>query len=212
MDQIERILNENHDKYVEKMRRRKMQKKNIKTQPKKVTNKKYKNTGKRIKALIAAGIIVLGVGTSSYVIGHNKGYDKGFEEATTYSTITEEDISNRIKDTLVTEYATAAGVKKEEVKIDYDKIDSKSSKTTVGDSKNTFEYNEDLGSFSTGNLKAKGYRNLIDKYINAINNGADKRKLINLLKETEKFSKANDLKVDGDTLKEVKVKDDDEGR
>lgn len=207
MDPIERIVNENHKKYVEEM-----QEKNIKTQPKKVTNKKYKNTGKRIKALIAAGIIALGVGTSSYVIGHNKGYDKGFEEATAYSDKTEKDILEEIENKLAIEYATAAGVDPEEVKIDYDIIDSKSSKTTVGDPEKTFEYNEDLGSFSTGNLKAKEYRNLIDKYIKAINNGAGKRELINLLKETEKFSKEKDLKVDGDALKEVKAKDEGEER
>lgn len=189
----------------------------IKNEPKKTNNTKYKSRmlKTRIKALAAAALIASGIGVAGQAIhnaGYNEGYDKGFNEATAYSHMSNEDIESEIEDILIGEYTKATGAEKEEVHLDYRGAGSDATITEISDNDKSFHYTRELEGTSTGNLKAKKYRNLISKYAKVANSGASKRELIDLLKKTKEFSKQKDLEIENDKLKEVKAKDDDNER
>lgn len=176
---------------------------------KRYTGKNAHEKMRRIKALILAGLLTITGGTL-YGIGHHNGYEKASNEYIELIDDSTEKLEEEIEKTIKAEYAEAKGVNIDEVEIEYESIGSSLKRTEIRDNSNSYTYNNELRDpVGSGNLKAKHYRGLIENYIAAVNRGASKKELVELLKETKEKTDKYDLKVDDKgNLRETRVEED----
>lgn len=182
---------------------------------KKYTGKKNTHEKmRRIKALVAAGILTIAAGSALYITGFENGYNEAEQTYIEVMDKSEKEIADMIENKLKGEYAQAVEVDVEDVKIDVEHKGASYVTTNISDNENSFEYNQDLGgSGNNGNLKATKYRGLITEYKNAVNAGASKEELVKLLKKVEEKTEEYDLAVnEKGNLVEHKVEDKDDGR
>lgn len=168
-----------------------------KNNTKKYTGKKNTHEKmRRIKALIAAGILTITAGSALYITGFENGYKEAEQSYIEVVDKSEDEIADMIENKIKEEYAQAVSVDVEDVKIDVEHNGSSYVTTKIGDNENSFEFNQDLrGSGNSGNLKATKYRGLITEYKNAVNTGASKEELVKLLKKVNEKTEKYDLKV-----------------
>lgn len=186
-----------------KEQEKRKKKRDLKNSSSKIKNKTYKGSlKKRIKALIAAALVIGGIVAGTYGIKKHHEYIYDYAAtATRVEEMSDDELKDHIENILKEEVSKATGVDTEE--INFSRYSSGTSfqttKVTAGES--TYRYVVDLRSPCTeGNLKSKGLSSVISETRNA---KGDREKLIKALMKAQKFSAEKDLVVDGDKLKEV---------
>lgn len=182
-------------------------KRKIKSKP---ANNKYKKKKytliKKGLSLVLATASILGIG------GHlaKQNIDEYNKVAASVEQLTDDEIKKEIAFVLKQEISEATHENIENIDISQYNIGSDTKRTEVKAGESIYTENLNKRDFITyGNtLKSNNIRDIIYKVKNAKN----REELIKTLIDARKFSKNKDLKVDGDTLEEVKTKDDVEER